>query len=111
MGLGATTSAARRVRRRWATLAAGAPARGEAAALQLALARGVCGTDASPRDVLALCGAVMDHDGMAAFIDRALATSSDADTDADANLDLDAEVDLDALEQLACAGVERPCDS
>ena len=35
MGLGATTSASRRVRRRWAALAPGAPSSGKAATLQL----------------------------------------------------------------------------
>lgn len=116
MGLGATTSASRRVRRRWAALAPGAPSRGKAATLQLDLARGACDKDADPRDVLALYGALTNHGDATALVDQAFGTLSEAGAEAEAEagddpaLVPDADVDLDALEQLCCAEGQTVCN-
>mgnify|MGYP004233161595 FL=1 len=82
MGLAATSSAARRVRRRWAILEPNASNARQFADLQLEHAQAVCGAEASARDVLDVLAPLLDDHNVSTFIEHALSASRGADVDA-----------------------------
>ena len=87
LGLDATATASRRVRRRWALLAPDASNARRFADLQLEHAKEACGTDANARDVLEMCGAMLEDQSVSTFIEHALSASR-------------GKADADALEEL-----------